>query len=57
MSALRVFTFSADCVCRPQVPLISAPGLAQPAWIPYEQIFQDDTRKGPKEEPRIELDG
>ena len=59
MPALRVFTFSADW----GLPAGGPFDLKLLAWlnlagIPYEQVFQDDPRKGPKgKNPWIELDG
>ena len=59
MPALRVFTFSADF----GLPAGGPFDLKLLAWlnlagIPYEQVFQDDPRKGPKgKNPWIELDG
>ncbi len=59
MSKLRVFTFSADF----GLPAGGPFDLKLLAWlnlagIPYEQTFQDDTRKAPKgKNPWIELDG
>ena len=59
MPALRVFTFSADW----GLPAGGPFDLKLLAWlnlagIPYEQAFQDDTRKGPKgKNPWIKLDG
>jgi len=59
MSTLRVFTFSADW----DLPTTGPFALKLLAWlnlarIPYEQQFEDDTRKGPRgKNPWIELDG
>jgi glutathione S-transferase len=59
MPALRVFTFSADW----GLPAGGPFDLKLLAWlnlagIPYEQVFQDDPRKGPKgKNPWIELEG
>ena len=59
MPTLRVFTFTADF----GLPAGGPFDLKLLAWlklagIPYEQTFQDDTRKAPKRKnPWIELDG
>ncbi len=60
MAGIRVYTFSA---LWPGLPAGGPFDLKLLAWlelagIPYEQTFQDDTRKGPKRKnPWIELDG
>ncbi|WP_194164613.1 glutathione S-transferase family protein [Microvirga thermotolerans] len=57
--ALRIFTFSPDW----GLPAGGPFDLKLLAWlnlagIPYEQVFQDDTRKGPKgKNPWIDMDG
>lgn len=59
MAQLRVFTFSADW----GLPSTGPFALKLLAWlglagIPYEQVFEDDHRKGPKgKNPWIELNG
>src|SRR4051812_36407773 len=59
MSTLRVFTFGPDW----GLPSAGPFALKVLAWleltgVPYEQVIEDDPRKGPKgKNPWIELDG
>ena len=58
-SQLRVFTFSPDWGLPSTGPFaVKLLAWLKLAGIPYEQIFEDDPRKGPKgKSPWIELDG